>query len=100
MSDEGGGIKRLNMKRIWSYLFTTASPSILHSILKDIEGGSVRNFDLESPLAGLGYGLPMARNYARYFDGDMTIMSTEGFGTDGYIHLPRLGGSLRSRVIM
>ena len=29
VSDEGGGIKRSNMRRIWSYLFTTADPSVL-----------------------------------------------------------------------
>ena len=33
VSDEGGGIKRSNMKRIWSYLFTTADPAILERML-------------------------------------------------------------------
>lgn len=28
VSDEGGGIPRSNIKKIWSYLFTTADPSI------------------------------------------------------------------------
>lgn len=28
VSDEGGGIKRSDMKSIWSYLFTTADPNI------------------------------------------------------------------------
>jgi pyruvate dehydrogenase kinase 2/3/4 len=28
VSDEGGGIPRSNVKKIWSYLFTTADPSI------------------------------------------------------------------------
>ena len=93
VSDEGGGIRRSNMKRIWSYLFTTASPSILHNLLKDTEGANVRDFDTASPLAGLGYGLPISRNYARYFDGDLTIMSMEGYGTDGFIYLPRLNDS-------
>ena len=32
ISDEGGGIKRSNMRRIWSYLFTTADPSVLDSM--------------------------------------------------------------------
>ena len=27
ISDEGGGIKRSHMPRIWSYLFTTATPA-------------------------------------------------------------------------
>ena len=58
---------------------------VLHSPLRD--------FATASPLAGLGYGLPIARNYARYFGGDLVIMSMEGYGTDGYIYLPRLGNT-------
>ena len=90
MSDEGGGIKRSNMPRVWSYLFTTANPTILHNLLKDAEMAHLRDFDTASPLAGLGYGLPISRNYARYFNGDLTIMSMEGYGTDSFIYLPRL----------
>ena len=33
---------------------------------------------IDSPLAGLGYGLPISRSYARYFGGDLSIMSMEG----------------------
>ena len=60
ISDEGGGIKRSNMNRIWSYLYTTADPEVLQQMLEREEG----NNDA-SPLAGLGYGLPLAKNYAR-----------------------------------
>ena len=88
MSDEGGGIRRSNMNRIWSYLFTTADPTILDGMLSNDQG---RDFDTSSPLAGLGYGLPISRNYARYFGGDLTLMSMEGYGTDSFIYLPRLG---------
>ena len=88
VSDEGGGIPRSNMNRIWSYLFTTADPSMLNAILNNDD--NVRDFDMQIPLAGLGYGLPIARNYARYFGGDLTIMSMEAYGTDSYIYLSRL----------
>ncbi len=91
VSDEGGGIRRSNMNRIWSYLFTTADPAILDRMLNTDNKDSVRDFDVQSPLAGLGYGLPIARNYARYFGGELTIMSMEGYGTDSFIYLPRLG---------
>ena len=77
------------MKRIWSYLFTTANPAILNSMLSS-DDSAVRDFGTQQPLAGLGYGLPISRNYARYFNGDLTIMSIEGYGTDSYIYLPRL----------
>ena len=80
--------------------------------------GEVKDFDTASPLAGLGYGLPISRctssainlaltlaltltdhravcfysprNYARYFGGDLTIMSMESYGTDSFIFLPRI----------
>ena len=45
----------------------------------------------DTPLAGLGYGLPISRSYARYFGGDLNLMSMEGYGTDAFLHLPRLG---------
>ena len=38
----------------------------------------------------MGYGLPIGRGYARYFGGDLQIISMEGYGTDAYLHLSRL----------
>jgi hypothetical protein len=28
---------------------------------------------IDSPLAGLGYGLPISRSYCRYFGGDLSV---------------------------
>jgi hypothetical protein len=81
VSDEGGGIPRSNMKKIWSYLFTTADPAIQEGMValnQDVDHG------IDSPLAGLGYGLPISRSYCRYFGGDLSIMSMEGHGTGVY----------------
>lgn len=86
VSDEGGGIKRSDMHKIWSYLFTTADPSILDSVLNTDQA----DFTTASPLAGLGYGIPISRNYARYFGGDLTIMSMEGYGTDSFVYMKKL----------
>jgi len=94
ISDEGGGIPRSNMKHIWSYLFTTASPSIQEKLVAfGDDGGASQDHSIQSPLAGLGYGLPISRSYARYFGGDLSIMSMEGYGTDCFLHLRRLGNS-------
>jgi len=39
------------------------------------------------PMHGLGYGLPLSRLYARYFNGDIRLASIDGFGTDVYVYL-------------
>lgn len=90
VSDEGGGISRSNMPRIWSYLFTTADPGVQQAMVGGEEDGA-HDFGTASPLAGLGYGLPIARTYARYFGGDLNIMSMEGYGTDAFVHCSRIG---------
>jgi pyruvate dehydrogenase kinase 2/3/4 len=90
ISDEGGGIPRSHRKKIWSYLFTTADPAIQDSLV----GLQNKNdHSVDAPLAGLGYGLPISRSYARYFGGDISIESMEGYGSDAYVHLRRLGDS-------
>jgi pyruvate dehydrogenase kinase 2/3/4 len=93
VADEGGGIPRSHMKKIWSYLFTTADPSIQDGAMATFPGGNGVDHSVDSPLAGLGYGLPISRSYARYFGGDMKIMSMEGYGTDAFVYLKRLGNS-------
>eukprot|EP00594_Rhizosolenia_setigera_P019459 CAMPEP_0178959728 /NCGR_PEP_ID=MMETSP0789-20121207/12482_1 /TAXON_ID=3005 /ORGANISM="Rhizosolenia setigera, Strain CCMP 1694" /LENGTH=527 /DNA_ID=CAMNT_0020642823 /DNA_START=167 /DNA_END=1750 /DNA_ORIENTATION=+ len=90
VSDEGGGIQRSNMKKIWSYLFTTADPKIQEGMMTF---NDEVDHSVDSPLAGLGYGLPISRSYARYFGGDLSIMSMEGYGTDAFVHLTRLGNT-------
>ena len=84
VSDEGGGIRRSHVGRIFRYLFTTArdEPTALEDANSD--------FGVEGPLAGLGYGLPISRAYARYFGGDLEIISMEGYGTDAFLYLSRL----------
>lgn len=86
VSDEGGGISRSNMEKIWSYLFTTADPKIQKGMI-----GQKGENETNAPLAGLGYGLPISRSYCRYFGGDLSIMSMEGHGTDAFVYLARLG---------
>jgi len=56
-------------------LFTTADPEIQEGMVAFNENV---DHSIDSPLAGLGYGLPISRSYARYFGGDLSIMSMEG----------------------
>ena len=106
IADCGGGIPRSQMDSIWSYLFTTADPKIqelfvgqgLNSNNNTTTTTTTLNNNgpahtYEAPLAGLGYGLPISRSYCRYFGGDLDIISMEGYGTDTFVYLKRLGDS-------
>uniref|UniRef100_A0A8B9RH54 Protein-serine/threonine kinase n=1 Tax=Astyanax mexicanus TaxID=7994 RepID=A0A8B9RH54_ASTMX len=74
MSDRGGGVPFRKMENLFSYMYSTApTPQ-----LGDNHG---------APLAGFGYGLPISRLYAKYFQGDLQLYSMEGYGTDAVIHL-------------
>jgi len=84
ISDEGGGIPRSAIPLIWTYMYTT-----MNNLQVDQDYAS----DFKAPMAGFGYGLPLSRLYARYFGGDLKLISMDGFGTDVYIHLNRLSSS-------
>ncbi|XP_042454663.1 pyruvate dehydrogenase (acetyl-transferring) kinase, mitochondrial-like [Zingiber officinale] len=84
ISDEGGGIRRSGLPKIFTYLYSTAK----NPLEENYEGSSDGVI-----MAGYGYGLPISRLYARYFGGDLQIISMEGYGTDAYLHLSRLGDS-------
>ncbi len=85
ISDEGGGIKRSGMPYIFSYLYSTAK------LPSDLSPDASNHYSSgQVPLAGFGFGLPLSRVYARYFGGDLKVISTERFGTDAYIYLKRV----------
>ncbi|KAG9459942.1 hypothetical protein H6P81_004450 [Aristolochia fimbriata] len=86
ISDEGGGIPRSGLPKIFTYLYSTAKNPL--SDCDDVEGAGEGVI-----MAGYGYGLPISRLYAQYFGGDLQIISMEGYGTDAYLHLCRLGDS-------
>ncbi|ODV64515.1 PDK/BCKDK family protein kinase [Ascoidea rubescens DSM 1968] len=92
ISDEGGGIPRSAMPLIWTYLYTTVknAPNISED---NVIPPSDSSSQFIAPMAGLGYGLSLSRLYARYFGGDLKLISMEGYGTDAYLHLNKLGSS-------
>lgn len=71
ISDEGGGIPRSAIPLVWTYMYTTveSTPPIDPDFNKS---------DFKAPMAGFGYGLPISRLYARYFGGDLKLISMEG----------------------
>lgn len=88
ISDEGGGFSRSEMKKVWTYLFTTARlPAAQLLAISDKHSHCNR----PDPIAGFGYGLPLSRQYARYWNGELGLSCMEGYGTDAYLHLSKLG---------
>lgn len=75
VSDQGGGIPRKNVDRLFNYMYSTAP--------NPPKPGSTTI----PPLAGYGYGLPLSRLYAKYFKGDLALSSMDGYGTDAIIYL-------------
>ncbi|VDK85776.1 unnamed protein product [Onchocerca ochengi] len=73
VSDNGTGISRKMMDHLFRYSYTTAS-------LPETIGHN-------AALAGYGYGLPLSRLYARYFHGDLIVISMEGYGTDAFLYI-------------
>ncbi|KAK4767139.1 hypothetical protein SAY86_014889 [Trapa natans] len=73
VSDEGGGIPRSGLSNIFTYLYSTAKNPL-------DENADLGVADTAMTMAGYGYGLPISRLYARYFGGDLQIISMEGYG--------------------
>jgi pyruvate dehydrogenase kinase 2/3/4 len=78
LSDQGGGIRRSEVDLLFNYMYSTApqppSPDAADT----------------TPIAGYGYGLPLSRLYAKYFNGNLWLNSVDGFGTDAMVCLKLL----------
>ncbi|EFI28422.1 atypical/PDHK/BCKDK protein kinase [Coprinopsis cinerea okayama7 len=96
--DQGGGVSRQHLERIFSYAFTTVKtgddegPDWDTSDSREDEPflGVMTQRTLQTGLgtiAGLGYGLPMSKLYTKYFGGSLDLISLEGWGSDVYIKL-------------
>ncbi|KAL1747237.1 branched-chain alpha-ketoacid dehydrogenase [Schizophyllum fasciatum] len=47
-----------------------------------------------APHPRIGIGLPMSKIFATYFGGSLDMVSLDGWGTDAYLRLPKLGTNL------
>ncbi|KAG0257366.1 hypothetical protein BGZ95_005258 [Linnemannia exigua] len=103
IADQGGGLALSDMDNIWSYVNSVKSrppsdlcsnnPQSASSAADSLASmgnvvSEVKDY-LDSPLHGSGHGLPLARLIARYFGGDLSLISMEGYGTDSYLSLYR-----------
>ncbi|KAF4665162.1 hypothetical protein FOL47_004737 [Perkinsus chesapeaki] len=80
IADKGYGMKREILKRASSYFYSSATH-------KPDGTQELPDFDSRAPLAGFGFGLPISKVMARYFNGDLEVNSIPGAGTDVYIYL-------------
>jgi len=86
IADKGGGVPRSVLDQMWTFAHSGAKSGENEDNAR-IETDSVSCFNIR------GFGLPMARIYARYFGGELTLKSMEGYGVDAYLYLPVLGHS-------
>jgi len=99
IADRGGGVPRSACNNIWTFAHST-----MESLTKSESSRNTHDYDNDNGedskefdknvftnTLGRSFGLPMAKIYAQYFGGDLTIKSMEGFGVDAYLHLPILG---------
>ncbi|KAJ1656144.1 [Pyruvate dehydrogenase (acetyl-transferring)] kinase isozyme 2 [Dispira simplex] len=99
VSDEGGGISLSKMGRIWDHVKETSvvTTAANHSSSSTMESPYHSLSKLAQPpsLSSIpfwnndSFDLPLARLVARYFGGDLSLVSMEGHGTDAYLHLLR-----------
>jgi len=78
ISDLAGGIPFDVGDRVWDFGFSGSTSS--------------RNADPDKAtvLSGYGLGLPLARLYARYLGGSLSLVSLPEYGVDTYLSLPRI----------
>ena len=121
ISDRGGGIPRNVLPDIWSFSKGPRYQSRLRNLshvpkmaatIQELEASvtgqgeagngfptepnnahrtSLGSLTSRPPNLRLGVGLPMSRVYAEYWAGSLEIQSMEGYGTDSFLQIPKLG---------
>ncbi|KAF7723841.1 hypothetical protein EC973_001566 [Apophysomyces ossiformis] len=96
--DQGGGVDEQDLNKVFEYSYTTVSKAAEDeddpsSVFRGIAEMAMQS-GVGGPLAGLGFGLPLARMYARYFGGSLTLVSMNGYGCDIFLKLKHIDQSM------
>lgn len=107
VSDQGGGIPPDDTADLWSFakskrtdttrLRNFAKVPKMAGTLQELEPmgeKSLHTLTYRPPDLKLGMGLPMTRVYAEYWGGSLEQTSMEGYGTDVFLHIEKLGNRL------
>lgn len=115
ISDQGGGIPGDILPHLWSFskgprrsmrmqnlsrvpkmaatlqeVRPSPAPEAANEATKK-HTGSLGSLTIRTPDVRLGIGLPMSRIYAEYWAGSLEIHSLEGYGTDAFLQISKLG---------
>ena len=120
VSDQGGGVDRDVLPYLWSFTKGPRKDKRLRNLeqvprmaatLQELHqpseqsktqdpknvsklekyDGSLSSFTSRPPDLRLGIGLPMSRIYAEYWAGSLEVHSLEGYGTDAFLQISKLG---------
>ncbi|CAN6629603.1 [Pyruvate dehydrogenase (acetyl-transferring)] kinase 2, mitochondrial [Trichomonascus vanleenenianus] len=121
ISDQGGGVPEDVLPHIWSFAHGPRKEARLQNFQKvptfaglpnevgtyaerNVEAvdyhpppsnrvvrSSLSSLAARNPQLKLGMGLPLSRIYAEYWDGALELQSLEGYGTDVFLRISRLG---------
>lgn len=99
VSDQGGGITRNRYERIWSYQARAKVGDF--NAFKAVEKIPVTineraNQASQMGSHRLGIGLTMSKIYAEYWGGELQMITMDGYGTDVYVRIPKLGTSIEN----
>ncbi|KAF5676832.1 serine/threonine protein kinase [Fusarium bulbicola] len=113
--DRGGGIPRAELPHLWSFSKGPQSQRRLENLAQvpkmaatmqelhveeelgraDLKAppyqSSLSSLTSRPPNLRLGMGLPLSRVYAEYWAGNLDLHSLEGYGTDVFLQISRLG---------
>ncbi|CAG8715595.1 21854_t:CDS:2, partial [Racocetra persica] len=97
--DQGGGVAPDHLPSIFDYSFTTvphdedSNTAEVDNILSNVSRRAMQA-GLGGPIAGLGYGLPLARIYSTFFGGSLNLVSLHTYGCDLFLKLNDISKSL------
>ena len=74
VSDKGDSFSYNDIRKVLTYSYSTEK---------------IDDFDEKFIIGGFGFGLPLAKVYAKYFKGDIIINPKMNYGTDVFIYLDK-----------